>query len=99
MEKAIERISEMEKCLNETNEIIASMAYALDKIEESKEDMTALFRYYGSEEWYEDRDRKLPEGMPAGVLSEDLVYDAIIALREEAIRMLEAATDILKNRI
>lgn len=99
MEKTIERINAMEQRLNETNETIASIAYALDRIDASKDEISALFTYYGSEEWYEDRDRELPEGMLAGVLSEDLVYDAITELREEAIRMLETATDILKNRI
>ena len=32
-------------------------------------------------------------------LSEDLIYDEIIKLRENAFEMLESATDILKNRI
>ena len=46
-----------------------------------------------------DRETALPPGTAAGVLSEDAVYDAITALRDEAFRMLELATDILKNRI
>ena len=36
---------------------------------------------------------------PAGVLSEDSVYDQITEVRDAAIQMLELATDILKNRI
>ena len=97
--EALERIRGMEERLNQTNEVIKSLTEALDKTDDCREDMIALFCYYGSEDWYEDRERELPEGMPAGVLSEDLVYDAISELREEAIRMLEIATDILKNRI
>ena len=33
------------------------------------------------------------------VLSEDLIYDQIMTLRENAFTMLETATDILKERI
>ncbi len=36
---------------------------------------------------------------PAGVLSEDLVYDQITAVRDAAFRMLDLSADILKNRI
>ncbi len=96
---ALERISMMERRLNETNELIKEITAVLDRIEGTKEEISALFAYYGSNEWYEDRERKLPEDMPAGVLSEDLVYDAITELKEETIRMLETATDLLKNCI
>ena len=41
----------------------------------------------------------LPEGIPAGVLSEDGIYDQITAVRDAAFRMLELSADILKNRI
>ena len=61
--------------------------------------MIELFKYYGSEAWYEDREGKVPEGVKAGVLSEDLVYDAITNVRDTSFHMLELATDILKNRI
>ena len=37
--------------------------------------------------------------LKAGVLSEDLVYDEIVDARDASFRMLELATDILKNRI
>ena len=43
--------------------------------------------------------RSVPQGISAGVLSEDLVYDQIEAARDAAFRMLELAADILKNRI
>ena len=54
---------------------------------------------YGSEDWYADRDMELPEGVKAGVLSEDSVYDAITDLRDAAFQMLELGTDILKTWI
>jgi hypothetical protein len=99
MDKTLKRVEEMESCLDECTQINAELSLMLQKLEEAKEDMTKLFRYYGSEEWYEDRDSDLPAGTKAGVLSEDLVYDEIIKLRDNAFTMLESATDILKNRI
>ena len=95
----IERIEEMEKNLDECNEAVRDMQAQVERMREIRERMTALFRYYGSEAWYEDREGELPEGVKAGVLSEDSVYDAITAVREAAFGMLEQGTDILKNRI
>jgi hypothetical protein len=99
MENTVKRVKEMEAHLEECTRINAELALMLERLEEAKDNMTKLFRYYGSEEWYEDRDSKLPEGTKAGVLSEDLVYDEIVKLRDSAFEMLESATDILKNRI
>ena len=95
----LQRIREMEDCLNRCTAATADLDVQLNRMEELREDMIRLFSYYGSEAWYEDREGELPEGVPAGVLSEDLAYDQIIAARDAAFRMLELSTDILKNRI
>ena len=95
----VERITEMEGFLNECTESTAGLSAQLDRMEACREQMTRLFAYYGSGDWYADREGDLPEGVRAGVLSEDLVYDQITAVRDAAIRMLELATDILKNRL
>ena len=95
----INRITEMEGYLNECAETTQNLTLQLHKMEDIRDKMIKLFEYCGSEAWYEDCDGKLPEGVPAGVLSEDAVYDQITDVRDAAIRMLELATDILKNRI
>ena len=95
----LQRITEMEERLNACTAATADLDAQLERMEQLKEPMTRLFTYYGSEAWYEDREGELPENVPAGVLSEDLVYDQIAAVRDAAIRMLELSTDILKNRI
>ena len=97
--KTIDRITEMEGYLDECTETVSGVSAQLDRLEDVLGPMTSLFSYYGSNEWYDDREKELPEGLKAGVLSEDLVYDQIMAIRDEAFRMLELATDILKNRI
>ena len=73
----ISRISEMEAYLNECTAAAADLSVQLDRMEALRDHMTRLFAYYGSEQWYEDREGELPEGTPAGVLSEDAVYDLL----------------------
>lgn len=98
------RIGEMESIMNECSRTAGELAEQLDRLEALRDRMSALFGYYGSEAWYEDREAwdagdERPEGLTAGVLSEDLVYDEIAEVRELAFRMIEAGTDILKNRL
>ena len=95
----LQRIREMEDRLNRCAAATADLDRQLDRMEELREDMIRLFSYYGSEDWYEDREGELPKDVKAGVLSEDLVYDQIMAIRDAAFQMLELAADILKNRI
>ena len=95
----LQRITEMEGYLNECTSATAALSAQLDRMDALREPMIRLFAYYGSEAWYEDRESDLPGDLPAGVLSEDLVYDQITEIRDAAFRMLELAADILKNRI
>ncbi len=95
----IERITSMENRLNDCAAAITELSACLDRMEELRQPMTDLYSYYGSGDWYEDREGQLPPGVPAGVLSEDAVYDQITEVRDAAFRMLELAADILKNRI
>ena len=97
--KELDRIREMEEYLVLCSAATRDLKKELDRMGEIRESMIRLFRYYGSEEWYKDRDLEIPEGVSAGVLSEDLVYDEITDVRDAALQMLELATDILKNRI
>ncbi|MBR5756535.1 MAG: DUF4298 domain-containing protein [Firmicutes bacterium] len=95
----IERIKENEAYLNECTEATAALNEQLNRMDAVRDHMINLFSYYGSEAWYDDCEGEIPEGVAAGVLSEDLVYDQITEVRDAAFRMLELATDILKNRI
>ena len=99
MEADIRRIQEMETRLDECRTAVDELKVLLDRMEALREPMIRLFTYYGSEDWYRDRERELPPDIKAGVLSEDAVYDVITDVRDASFRMLELATDILKNRI
>ena len=98
-QEQLTRIKKMEVSLNECVDATNSLSDEVERMMRLKTDMTDLFKYYGSEAWYEDRDAELPDGVSAGVLSEDLIYNEITDVRDLAFRMLELATDILKNRI
>ena len=95
----IDRIKEMEGILNDCRQITDDLSEKITEMEELREPMIKLFQYYGSEDWFMDREEDLPADVPAGVLSEDLVFDLITDVRDTAIQMLELSTDILKNRI
>ena len=99
MKMDLERIRQMESYLNECTEATADLKTQLDRMEALHDPMIQLFDYYGSEEWYADREGDVPPDVPAGVLSEDLVYDQIMEIRDAAFQMLTLATDILKDRI
>ena len=93
------RITKMESALNEITKAIKDLQDQLDRLKLSRENAVALYSYYGSEDWHKDREEELPEGIKAGVLSEDAVYDSITELRELAFNMIELGTDVLKNWI
>lgn len=98
-EQSLARITQMESYLDETTAMTTKLQDQLDAIKAIKHHAQTLFQYYGSEDWHADRERTLPDGFKAGVLSEDSVYDAITDLRDTAFRMLELGTDILKTWI
>ena len=97
----IERIEAMEALLNETGDAVEALANALEDYAGIQAKIRKLSNYYGSDSWYADREAdvlgKLPDDLRRGVLSEDLIYDVITGNRDNALRMLEIAADVLRN--
>lgn len=93
-----QRVIDMEKILDTTVEVTAQLTQALDRLDSQRETITALCSYYGSADWFTDMDaaNNGEVSVKCGVLTEDAPYDAISDIRQNAIRMLEYATDILK---
>ena len=95
------RVREMENLLNKCQMETDAFTVALDRYANLQKEQRRLFCYYGSTEWYADREAdeagELPVGISRGVLTEDTVYDLIEKSRDTAIRMLELSTEILKN--
>ena len=97
----IERIARMEKAFADAAVAILGFEQDLSDFENAQETIAALARYYGSEEWFADRDAdeagELPADLERGVLGEDLTYDLLVSYRDLALRMLKAATRALEE--
>ena len=97
----IERIRAMEALLDETADAVENLANALEDYAAAQAKIQKLGKYYGSENWYADLDAdqagRLPEDLKRGVLSEDLIYDVLTGNRDNALRMLELGTEIMKK--
>ena len=101
MMEQIERIQEMERCLDASKKAIRELSEALSAYEEAQGQYRKLSDYYGSGQWmqdYEDDEAgKLPRDLKRGVLSEDAVYDLITENRELMVRMLRLVTGALES--
>ncbi len=91
----IERIEEMEKCLDEASKAIKELSDALINYEWARERYYKVQEYYDSELWLRDFEAdeagKLPKDLKRGVLSEDAVYD-LITDHERLLERMEKAT-------
>ena len=98
----IERITEMERCLDASRAAVDGLAEAFEAYEAVQKDFTKLSDYYGSARWIRDFEAdeagKLPAGLKRGVLSEDAVYDLITDNHELAVRMMRVITKALENQ-
>ena len=88
----IERIEEMEQCLEASQKAVAAMQEALEDYEAVQPAFKKLCDYYGSVRWMNDFEAdeagKLPKELKRGVLSEDAVYDLIVEHHEMTSRLL-----------
>ena len=97
----IERIEHMGKILEQTNEVAAELFEALENYAQLREQYREMVEYYNSDLWTKDFDAEmsgeLPDDINRSVLNEDTVYDLIVKNRILTVRMLELATDNVKN--
>ncbi|MCR4669049.1 MAG: DUF4298 domain-containing protein [Clostridia bacterium] len=89
----IDRIRRMERCLDKSGKAFDKMAKALAEYEAVQSDFKRLCDYYQGPKWMEDfeadEQKKLPENLKRGVLSEDAVYDLLTRNHELTSRMLK----------
>ena len=97
----IQRIQEMERCLDVSRRAVDALATAFDEYEAPQKDYRKLSDYYGSVRWMDDYEAgeagKLPADLKRGVLSEDAVYDLITDNHDLAVRMLKVITKALEE--
>ena len=96
-----QRVAKMEEVYNRCAAGTRALQEALQGWEGNLNDFFALMEYYGSEEWYKDREAcaggELPPDLPCGVLGEDTVYDLYGDMRGIVLDMLEAALRWLRK--
>jgi hypothetical protein len=96
----IERIQSMEEAYNLSREAVDQLVEAIAAQVDAIDAITALSGYYGSEQWYQDRDADergaLPDDLARGVLGEDLPYEVLMDAREAALGAIEVATQMLR---
>ena len=94
MASRIERIEQMERCLDDSRNAIDRLEEAMNAYESVLGDYQKLCAYYGSEQWMKDfaadEAGKLPADLKRGILSEDAVYDLLAENKELTVRMLKA---------
>ena len=97
----IERIKEMEACLDASEKAIQGLSKALELFESVQPQFRKLCDYYSSDQWVEDyeddENGKLPADLKRGVLSQDTVYDLITENRELLVQMLKIAASTLES--
>lgn len=84
------RIIKNEKRLDDTLQSIKLMQEALDIFKSNKKNIDLLNKYYGSKEWFKDKEdleQKRITGIKAGVLSEDAVWNMNEDIKELLIEM------------
>ena len=77
----IERVKQMEQCLDKASVAVMQFSEALDKYVDAQEAIAKLGEYYGGEEWKQDfaddEAGLLPQGLRRGVLSEDGIWNLL----------------------
>ena len=81
--KQIERIEQMEACLNQATKAIDDLNEALSQYIDAVPAIDAIKEYYSSPLWKrdfrDDEKGKFPKSLQRGVLSEDAIYNMLEA--------------------
>ncbi len=99
-EKEVERLKELEKEFSEINATLEELDKVLHKVKKQMPKIKNFDKYYSSEEWFKHREM-LDEGYfdeleTTAILGEDYPYETLFEIRNQAIEMLEIATELLK---
>ena len=88
--KTIDRIRKNEERLDNINDCIKNVESALEKFKKNKKNINMLNKYYGSANWFKDKEAYEKNEIPkikAGVLSEDTVWNMNDDIKELILEM------------
>ncbi len=88
--KTIDRIRKNEERLDNINNCIKNVENALEKFKKNKKNINMLNKYYGSTNWFKDKEAYENNEIPkikAGVLSEDAVWNMNDDIKELILEM------------
>ena len=88
--KTIDRIKKNEERLDNINNCIKNVENALKEFKENKKNINMLNKYYGSTNWFKDKEAYEKNEIPkikAGVLSEDAVWNMNDDIKELILEM------------
>ena len=91
----IARVRQMEEAYNQAAAALRGLQERLDDFEAAQPAVAQLSAYYGSADWFADREAdeagELPSHLRRGVLGEDLAYNLLEDWNDLAVRMQELA--------
>ena len=97
----VERIIENEKKFDQVISVVNNLELSLNSFENIKETFDDLNKYYGSKEWFIDKEN-LENGkidnVKNGILSEDGFWNVYVDIKEIAKRMNKISNEILNNK-
>ena len=98
----VERIIENEKKFDEVISVVNNLELSLNSFENIKETIEDLNKYYGSNEWFIDKENiengKI-DNVKNGILSEDGFWNVYVDIKEIAKRMNKISNEILNNKM
>ena len=93
----IERIRQMECCLDRVSQAVMRLSAALDEYADVQDALRQLGDYYGSDAWKhdfaDDLAGLLPPDLKRGVLSEDAVWNLLEDVRDLKACMADLLTE------
>lgn len=95
--EVINRINDNEDRLNRILSVIKDLEESLNNFDNIYEDINKLNKYYGSNNWFNDKDmveKKKIENIKCGVLSEDTVWNMNEDINDLLLKMKDVLSKI-----
>ena len=97
----VDRITKNEEKFDKIYQSVEKLQESLKGFEKNKKDLSALQKYYGSDNWFKDKEayekNKIPK-IKAGVLSEDGIWNMLSEIDEIVVDMKRIIANHERNK-